>query len=144
MKWSIRISTTATPFIDHPEWARCVFTNTNCPVAGNNDFSISAPASATVLDHASVGVTITTAVLSGSAETVTLSASNLPTGVTASFSPATVAAGQQSTLTLTADTLASYTVQTITITGTAPSHTHTANVDLTVLDVIFRDGMEGN
>jgi len=24
--------TNRNPFIDHPEWARCVFTNTNCPV----------------------------------------------------------------------------------------------------------------
>ena len=131
------------PFIDHPEWARCVFLNTNCPAVVNNDFSIdSVSASVMVLDGQSAGVTVTTAVTSGSAETVTLSASNLPAGVTASFNPATVAAGQQSTLTLTADALAPYALQTITITGTAPSHTHTDTLDVTVLDVIFRDSFE--
>lgn len=133
------------PFIDHPEWARCVYTNTNCPVTVNNDFSIGTnPTSTTVADHTSVGVVVTTAVTSGSAETITFSASNLPAGVTASFNPATVAAGQSSNLTLTADTLAPYAVQTITITGTAPTQTRTANVDLTVLDVIFRDSFEGD
>jgi len=132
------------PFIDHPEWARCVYTNTNCPVAGNNDFSISSnPTSTTVADGASVGVVVNTAVTNGSAETVTLSASGLPAGVTASFNPPTVTAGQQSNLTLTADALAPYAVQTVTITGTAPSHTHTASLDVTVLDVIFRDNFEG-
>jgi endonuclease I len=25
------------PFIDHPEWARCVFTNTQCPIAPSDD-----------------------------------------------------------------------------------------------------------
>ena len=133
------------PFIDHPEWARCVFLNTNCPAVVNNDFSIdSTSASVTVLDGQAVGVTVTTAVTSGSAETVTLSASNLPAGVTASFNPTTVAAGQQTTLTLTADALAPYALQTITITGTAPSHTHTDILDVTVLDVIFRDSFEGS
>jgi len=132
------------PFIDHPEWARCVYTNTNCPVAGNNDFSISSnPTSTTIADGTSVGVVVNTAVTNGSAETVTLSASGLPSGVTASFNPPTVTAGQPSNLTLTAGALAPYAVQTVTITGTAPSHTHTASLDVTVLDVIFRDAFEG-
>ena len=26
------------PFVDHPEWARCVFTNTNCPAANDEIF----------------------------------------------------------------------------------------------------------
>ena len=102
----------------------------------------SAAPSVIVLDGKSAGVTVMTAITSGSAETVTLSESNLPSGVTASFNPPTVAAGQPSTLTLTAAALAPYAVQRITITGTAPSHTHTTNLDVTVLDVIFRDSFE--
>ena len=131
------------PFIDHPEWARCVFANTNCPSAVDNDFSMSAPTLVTVLDGKSVDVTVTTTVLSGSAETVTLGVSTLPDGVTASFNPVTVMAGQPSTLTLTADAFAPYATMPIAVTGTAPSHTHLASLSLTVLDVIFRDDFEG-
>ena len=39
-------------------------------------------------------MTVGTAVASGSAESVTLSASGLPTGATASFSPGTVTPGR--------------------------------------------------
>ncbi|HEX6833460.1 MAG TPA: Ig-like domain-containing protein [Rudaea sp.] len=131
------------PFIDHPEWARCVYTNTNCPTAGN-DFSVAAtPNSVTVADGRSVIVTVSTAPLSGSAEVVTFSISGLPAGATAVFNPASVTAGQSSTLTITADALAPASVATVTVTAAAPSTTHTTTFSLNVLDVIFRDAFEG-
>ena len=43
---------------------------------------------------------------------------------------------------LTAGALAPYAVQTVAITGPGPSHTHCI-LDVTVLDVIFRDAFEG-
>jgi hypothetical protein len=63
---------------------------------------------------------------------VSLSASGLPSGATASFNPATVTAGAGSTLTIT--TLASTPAgtSTVTVTGTGASATHTTAVTLTV------------
>src|SRR5205809_957743 len=66
-----------------------------------NDFLISAsPSSVSATQNGSATSTIATAVTSGSAQTISLSASGLPSGATASFSPASVTAGSSSTLTL--------------------------------------------
>jgi hypothetical protein len=96
-----------------------------------SDFSISSPLSLTVQAGSSGAATITTAVTAGAAETVKLSATGLPAGVTASFDPGSVLAGRSSTLTLTAANAVagSYTV---TITGTAGSRSHSTTVTLTV------------
>ncbi|QMU72944.1 carbohydrate binding domain-containing protein [Streptacidiphilus sp. P02-A3a] len=103
---------------------------------GGNDFSISdSPASASVAAGASTTSTVSTAVTSGSAESVALSASGLPTGVTAAFSPASVTSGGSSTLTLTASSSAAAGTYPITITGTAASGSHTAGYSLTVTAV---------
>ena len=98
-----------------------------------NDFSLTAaPASATLAAGASTTITVTTAVTSGAAQSVSLTASGLPAGVTASFSPASVTAGATSTLTLTAASTAAAASATVTVTGTASSGAHTASVALTV------------
>jgi serine protease len=56
-----------------------------------NDHSVAvSPTSRSVAAGASTTATVSTAVVSGSAQTLTLSATGLPTGATASFSPATV------------------------------------------------------
>src|SRR5205807_3870802 len=53
-----------------------------------NDFSISAsPGSRTLVAGSSANFTVATSVTSGSAESVALSATGLPAGVTPSFSP---------------------------------------------------------
>jgi hypothetical protein len=97
-----------------------------------NDFSVSVtPASATVAQGSSTSFTVSTAVTSGSAQTVSLSVSGLPSGVTGSFNPASVTAGQSSTLTLSASTTASGN-STFTVTGSATSGTHTATASVTV------------
>ena len=105
----------------------------SCGPPGPNDFSIgSSPVSLSIAPGSSGTSTISTALVSGSAETVTLAASGLPAGVTAGFSPATVAAGGSSTLTLTAAASATNSSSTVTITGSASSATHTTSVALTV------------
>jgi len=99
-----------------------------------DDFGISAaPPSQTVVQGGSVTYAVTTTVVSGSAQTVTLSVSGLPSGATATFTPASVTAGGTSTLTVTTSTTAATGTATLAITGTYPSSaTHTTNVSLTV------------
>src|SRR5436309_2652195 len=63
----------------------------SCGAAATNDFSISAsPATVTVTTGNSGTSTISTALVSGAAETVTLSVSGVPAGASASFSPTSV------------------------------------------------------
>jgi uncharacterized membrane protein len=101
--------------------------------AAPNDFSISAnPSSLGVAQGNAGSTTISTAVTSGSAQSVALSASGLPAGASASFNPSSVTAGNSSTLTVqtSCSTLAgSYTV---TVTGTGTSATHPTTLALTV------------
>ncbi|MFE9555651.1 hypothetical protein ACFYMW_09895 [Streptomyces sp. NPDC006692] len=98
-----------------------------------NDFSISdSPASATVNAGSSATSTISTAVVSGTAETVNLSASGLPSGASAAFSPASVTAGSSSTLTIATATSTPSGTYPITVTGTSSSATHSAAFTLTV------------
>jgi hypothetical protein len=98
------------------------------------DFSVEAtPPSQAVVRGASVTFVATLAALNGFAEPVTLSASGLPSGATASFSPATLAGGAGSS-TLTINTTASTTLGNfpLTITGTSASLTRASGVTLSV------------
>jgi hypothetical protein len=100
---------------------------------GTSDFSISAnPSSLTVAQGSSGTSTISTAVTSGSAQSVALSASGAPAGVTVSFNPASVTAGGSSTMTVSVASTAAAGSSTITVTGTGTSATHTTTVSLTV------------
>jgi hypothetical protein len=104
-----------------------------CSGTTSNDFSISAsPTSGSAAAGSSVTSTVSTAVVSGSAESVALSASGLPSGASASFSPSSVTAGGSSTLTITTSTSTPAGSYPITITGTAASATHTTTYTLTV------------
>ncbi len=99
-----------------------------------NDFSISLDkASATVVTPGTATFTVTTALINGSAETVTLSASPLP-GVTASFNPSSVTVGGSSTLTLTVASNATAGTSALSITGTQSptvvTHSATASLKL--------------
>jgi subtilase family serine protease len=105
--------------------------------ASSPNFSVSAsPASVTVTPGASGTSTITVTSTGGFNSATTLSASGLPSGVTATFStnPVTPPANgtATSTLTLTASSAATVGTATITITGTSGSTTHTTTVALTV------------
>jgi hypothetical protein len=103
------------------------------PASSTNDFSLSvSPTSASVTPGNSASATVSTAVTSGSAQTVALSASGLPSGASASFNPASVTAGASSTMTVTTSSSTPTGTSTITITGTGASATHTATFSLTV------------
>lgn len=98
-----------------------------------NDFSLStSPASGSVTAGGSATATVATTVTSGSAQTVSLSASGTPAGVTVSFSPASVTAGSSSTMTVSTSSSVSAGTYPLTVTGSATSGSHTASYSLTV------------
>src|SRR5207253_694405 len=77
--------------------------------------------------------TITVAPQNGFTGNVTLAASGLPNGVTASFSTnPTTPTSTMSTLTLTASSTAATGMSTVTITGTSGTLSHTTTLALTV------------
>jgi regulation of enolase protein 1 (concanavalin A-like superfamily) len=95
------------------------------------DFALSAlPGSLSIYQGASGTSTVTITPQNGFSDSVSLSASGLPSGVTASFSPNPATA--TSTLTLAASGTATTGTVTVTITGTSGSLTHTTTVNLTV------------
>ncbi len=102
--------------------------------APTNDFSVSAsPATGSTDPGTSLTTTVSTATTSGSAQTVTLSASGAPSGVTVSFSPASVTSGASSTATVSVGSSVPPGTYPLTITGTGTgTTTHTASYTLTV------------
>jgi Big-like domain-containing protein/List-Bact-rpt repeat protein len=102
------------------------------PNCGANDFTISPPAGVTALQGASGNTTISTALSAGTAESVQLTAYDLPQGATASFVPSTVTAGGSSTLTLTAGASTPAGTYTVEVAGTSPSAVHGTPVTFTV------------
>ncbi|MBU6410539.1 MAG: RICIN domain-containing protein, partial [Verrucomicrobia bacterium] len=98
---------------------------------GTPDFSLSAsPNSLTITQGANGTSTISVNPVNGYNNTVSLSASGLPSGVTASFNPGSTTSG--STLTLTASATAATGSTTVTISGTDGTLTHTTTISLTV------------
>jgi hypothetical protein len=98
---------------------------------GSPDFGLSAsPGSLTVSQGSNGSSTITVSPLNGFSGSVSLSASGLPGGVTASFNPSSTTG--TSTLTLTASSTAATGTSTVTVTGSSGSLTHTATISLTV------------
>ena len=96
-------------------------------------FSIAAnPTSLSVAKGASGTDTISTAVTSGSPQTVSLNASGQPAGTTVSFSPTSVTAGNSSTMTVNVGSTTTQGTYTITVTGTGTASTAQADVTLTV------------
>jgi hypothetical protein len=104
-----------------------------CSGTVTNDFSIAAsPTSGSVTAGSAATTTVSTAVVSGSAESVALSASGLPSGASASFNPTSVTAGGSSTLTISTSSSTPAGSYPITITGTAASASHSTTYTLTV------------
>ncbi|MBB5871752.1 Zn-dependent metalloprotease [Allocatelliglobosispora scoriae] len=99
-----------------------------------NDFSLAAsPASGSVNPGSAVTTSVGATLTNGSAQTVTLSASGLPSGASASFSPASItSAGGTSTLTISTTAATAAGTYPVTITGTGPSATRTTTYSLTV------------
>jgi hypothetical protein len=101
----------------------------NCGAAA--DYTLSAsPASLTIVQGNSATSTITVNPSNGFTGSVSLSASGLPSGVTASFNPTSTTG--TSTLTLTASSTATTGAATVTITGTSGSLSHTTTINLTI------------
>ncbi|MEU5216844.1 glycosyl hydrolase family 18 protein [Streptomyces sp. NPDC020807] len=106
---------------------------TSGTTAPADDFSVTtAPASATIAAGSSTTATVKTAVTTGAAQTVALSVSGLPAGVTASLSPASVTAGGSSALTLSTTTAAVSGTYQVVVNGSGPSASHAAVLTLTV------------
>jgi hypothetical protein len=98
-----------------------------------SDFTVSAsPSSGTATQGSPSTTTVTTTATGGDIETVNLSVSGLPAGVTATFNPASVTPGGSSTLTLSTSSTTPTGSYAITITGAGTSNTHTTTYTLTV------------
>jgi len=107
------------------------------------DFSVSNGGNRSVAQGQSVSNTITATLISGTTQSVSFSASGLPSGATASFSPASCSPTCSSTLTLTASVLTPTGSSTITVTGTGGSLSRTTTFTLTVtplLDFLLSNG----
>jgi chitinase len=103
------------------------------PPPPGNDFSIAVtPGSGTVTAGNPATATVSTAVTSGSAQNVSLSASGAPGGATVSFSPSSVTSGNSSTMTVSTSSSTAAGTYSITVSGTAPSGSHAATYSLTV------------
>jgi phospholipase C len=98
-------------------------------------FTLSAnPTSVTVQQGTGGTTTITAAISGGFNNAIALSASGMPSGVTASFNPSSIPApgSGSSTLTLTASASAPVGTYSVTVTGTGGGVTQTTVVSLTV------------
>ena len=107
------------------------FKFSGCGGVANPDYSLSAsPSSLTVTQGSSGNSTVSVTPVNGFTGSVTLSASGLPAGVTATFgtNPTT----STSVVTFTASSTATTGTANVTITGTSGSLTHTTTVALTV------------
>src|SRR3989475_4680914 len=116
-------------------------------VAPQPTFSLStSPSSLTVIQGTNGASTITVTPLNGFNSSVSLSASGLPNGVTASFNPSSTASS--STLTLTASSTATTGTFTLTVTGALGSLTKTTTISLTIQSIptlpsVWSDGDVG-
>jgi hypothetical protein len=107
------------------------YTGPNC-VPSSSDFSIGLGAVALAIPYGgSYTLSVFTAVTSGSAQSIALSLSGVPSGATATLTPASVTSGASSTLFVAAGTAAAGTY-TLTLTGTAASGTHSASLSLSI------------
>jgi len=107
----------------------------NC--ARSRDFTLAAtPASQTVCAPADAVFDVQVGSVLGYSDPVTLSASGLPTGTLALFSPNPVLPVGGSVFTLTNTSAASFGVYDINVIGVAPTSTHTATVSLDLYTAI--------
>jgi len=108
------------------------FQGAGSPPPPSFDFSLSNSGNKTVVQGQAVSNTITVTLVSGTAQSVSFSASGLPTGATASFSPPSCSPTCSSTLTMTTSASTPTGSSTITVTGAAGSLSRTTTFTLTV------------
>ena len=98
-----------------------------------NDFSVAvSPSSGSVAPGGTANATVSTAVTSGAAQSVALTASGAPSGVAVSLNPTSVSAGGTATLTASAASSAVPGSYPVSITGSGASGSHTVMYTLTV------------
>src|SRR5206468_3019770 len=120
----------------------------NLTVNPTGNYALSAsPGSLTVVQGTSGTSTITVTPLNGFNSSVSLSASGVPSGVTAAFNPSSTTT--TSTLTLTASSTAATGTVTITVTGSSGGLTKTTTITLTVQSIptlpsVWSDGDIGS
>ena len=113
----------------------------DCGGVASDDFSLAlAPSSRTLAPGEKATFAITTALTTGSAQSIALSVSGLPAGVAATFAPATIAAGSSSTLTLQAAANAAGVTGSFTVTATGAASTRTVGGSITVSSGDFANG----
>jgi len=104
-----------------------------CGPPSGNSFSVAvSPTSGSVNPGGSATATVSTALTSGSNQTVSLSGTGAPSGVTVSFSPTSVTTGGSSTMTVNTTSSVTPGSYPLTVTGTAPSGTENTTYTLTV------------
>jgi hypothetical protein len=97
------------------------------------DFHIGlTPKSGTVNRGASTTISLHSSVVSGGDQSVALTASGAPAGVTVTISPTSITTGGGATITIAVSKSAATGTVTISIKGTAASGTHTAKYALTI------------
>jgi len=97
------------------------------------DFSLTAsPSAQNVTAGKNTTFTATIAAVNSFSGTVALAASGMPSGVSASFSPASITTSSSSTLTVTTTTAAASGTYTLTISGTSGTLSHSTSVSLVV------------
>jgi Zn-dependent metalloprotease len=102
-----------------------------CPTP--DDFSITTSPNAISVDRgASVTSDLSTTVTNGTAETIALTAGTTPAGVTVSFEPAEITAGESATVTVSTTEAVGTGTYPIRLTGTSPSVAHSAVLTLSV------------
>jgi uncharacterized membrane protein len=106
-----------------------------CPASNPPDFTLSAsPATGTVMAGNSATYTVNVSPTNGFTGAVSLTASGLPPGASAAFSPTSVSGSGSSTLTVSTSGSTAAGNYTLAINGTGNSLTHTATVTLSVTD----------
>lgn len=106
---------------------------TTATVSAGPDFAMSAPSAlASVSPGDSASYTLSLTPSGGFSSSVSLSASGLPTGATASFSPSSLASSGSSTVTISTSSTTPPGTYTITLSGIGGGKTHAATVTLTV------------
>jgi hypothetical protein len=127
-----------TTYVIQLEFSNAANNCVNFPAQSTPNFTLSAsPSSLSVTQGSSGNSTITVTPSGGFTGSVSLSASGLPAGVTATFgtNPTT----STSVVTLSASSTATTGTSTVTITGTSGSLTHTTTISLTVNGVATPD-----